>query len=97
MTSLEQMPHPTHCYCQFSKDIIHKWVVERYVKNIPTVQLLNSVNTAEEKEAIAAVALIDVDDDTLLQMMGNVDLPQQHILNCREHAKREVQRIKAEA
>ena len=46
-----------------------------------------------EKEIISIVALLDVDDDTMLDMMGDVDLPQHHIIHCRKNVKQMLQAI----
>jgi hypothetical protein len=80
--------HPTHCFCQFSAAELRKWAEKRYIEQHPTIELLQSSDDPHEKEVISAVALLDVDDDVLLAMMGNVDLPEHHILHCRETVKR---------
>jgi hypothetical protein len=33
-------------------------------------------------------SLLDVDEGTMLALMGDVNLPQHHIVHCREHVKR---------
>lgn len=79
--------HPTHCFCQVPDDDLRPWVVKRYIEGISTLALLDSTDDPYEKELISIVALLDVDDETLLEMMGNVHLPQHHILHCRENVK----------
>jgi len=44
--------------------------------------------TDEEREIISIVALLDVDDKTLCKMMGDVNLPEHHIIHCRENVKK---------
>ncbi len=94
--NLKHFPHPTKCYCQIPIETLRKWIIERYIKNRTTIDLLGSVNDTPAKEAITAVALIDTDDDTLLEMMGDVDLPDHHILHCREQVKKLINELKKE-
>lgn len=96
MMNLKHFPHPTKCYCQIPIETLRKWIIERYIKNRTTIDLLGSVSDTLAKEAITAVALIDTDDDTLLEMMGDVDLPDHHILHCREQVKKLINELKKE-
>ena len=82
--------HPKNCFCQISSEDLLFWAHKRYVENIPTLDLLNSVHDARQKEIISIVALLDADDKLLLEMMGDVNLPDHHILHCREELKKMV-------
>ena len=97
MRHMNHLPHPTKCFCQIPSETIRKWIIERYIKNRSTIDLLGSVSKPLDKEAISAVALVDADDSTLLQMMGNVDLPDHHILHCREQAKKLIEELRKES
>jgi hypothetical protein len=97
MMHMNHLPHPTKCFCQIPSETIRKWIIERYIKNRTTIDLLGSVSEPLDKEAISAVALVDADDSTLLQMMGNVDLPDHHILHCREQAKKLIEELRKES
>lgn len=88
--------HPKNCFCQIPSEEMRKWVIERYIKNRPTIELLNSVVDVHDKEVISAVALSDADDITLQKMMGDVNLPEHHILHCREQVKKLIREIKQE-
>ena len=94
MKHLDHLVHPTKCFCQIPSELIRKWVIERYVKNRSTIELMDSVSDPCDKEAISAVALLEADDSILLQMMSDVDLPDHHILDCREQAKKLVDELK---
>lgn len=87
----------TKCFCQISAEKIRKWGVERYINNRSTIELLDSVSDPLDKEAISAVALLDVDSSALLLMMGDVDLPDHHILHCRQNAKNMIEELKKDA
>jgi len=82
-----ELIHPTHCFCQIPEEELKPWVEKRYVEHTPTIELLHSTDNPHEKEIISIVAMLDVDEETLLNMMGNVDLPDHHILHCRENVK----------
>ena len=97
MMNFKHLPHPTKCFCQIPPETLKKWIVERYIKNRSTIDLLGSVSDPLAKEAITAVALVDTDDSTLLEMMGDVDLPDHHILHCRENAKKLIEELKKES
>ncbi len=94
MSHICYLSHPKKCFCQIPKSTLNKWVIERYIKNKPTLELLESATTVADKEAISAVALLDADDETLLDMMGDVNLSDHHILHCREQATRLVSKLK---
>lgn len=86
--NMKHLRHPTNCFCHIPIEDLKKWVLKRYKENIPTIELINLAQNEEEREIISVVALLDVDDATLLKMMGNVSLPEHHILHCRDNVKR---------
>ena len=96
MINFTHLPHPTKCFCQIPPEILRKWIIERYIKNRSTIDLLGSVTDMLAREAITVVALVDSDDEILLEIMGDVNLPDHHILHCREHAKKLIVELKKE-
>ncbi len=80
--------HPQHCFCEIPDAELAPWVQKRYGENIPTVKLLHSTDDPSQKEIISIVALLDVDEESMLKLMGDVDKPEHHIIHCREHVKR---------
>lgn len=95
MSHICYLAHPKKCFCQISSTLLKKWAIERYINNRPTLELLESVTSMSDKEAISAVALLDADDETLLDMMGDVNLADHHILHCRENARKLLLELKA--
>ncbi len=81
---------PTHCFCQVPDEEMRPWVEKRYVDHVPTMELLKSTDNAHDKEVISMVSMLDVDDDTLLGVMSDVDMPGDHILDCRETTRRKL-------
>ena len=78
---------PTHCFCQVPDEEMRPWVEKRYVDHIPTMELLQSTEDAHDKEVISIVSMLDVDDDTLVSTMAEVDMPDSHIIACREKVR----------
>ncbi|MBL7075972.1 MAG: hypothetical protein ISS31_00740 [Kiritimatiellae bacterium] len=79
---------PSHCFCQIPEQEMRPWVKKRHVDHVPTMELLQSTDDPHEKEVISIISMLDVDDDSLLSMMGDVDMPDHHIIHCRENVRR---------
>jgi len=79
--------HPHHCFCEIPNDELRPWVEKRYGEQIPTVELIRATDDPREKEIISIVALLDVDEESMLHMMGDVNKPEHHIIHCRENVK----------
>ncbi len=82
------MIHPTHCFCQIPTNELKEWAFKRYHEKISTVDLLKSTDDPHEREVICIVSLLDVDEETLFEMMGNVNIPEHRILHCREDTRK---------
>lgn len=78
---------PKHCFCEVSREELRPWVDKKYNEHIPTVDLINSTTDPHQKEIISIVALLDVDEETVIEMMGDVDKPTHHIIHCRENVR----------
>lgn len=87
MNEHNQDIHPGHCFCQIPDNELRVWATKRYKEHHSTMELLMSTNDPHEKEVIGIVALLDVDEESMLQMMGDVDKPTHHIIHCRQHVK----------
>ncbi len=47
-------------------------------------------NNKYDREVISIVALLDVNENTMISMMGDVDKPEHHIIECRANVKQMV-------
>jgi len=83
----DHLLHPKNCFCSISKDLLKKWFVKRYVEGIPTLELMNLADTESDKEAICVIAMFDLDEELMLEMMGDVNKPEHHIVHCRADVK----------
>ena len=88
MNEKSELIPPRHCFCEIPETELRPWVQKRYVDKIPTMTLLHSTNDLHQREIISIVALLDVDDESMLKLMGDVDKPDHHIIHCRESVKR---------
>ncbi len=91
--NIEHPIHPKKCFCQIPMKELKKWADKRFKDGIPTVELIDHANNDEEREIISIVALLDVDDQTLCEMMGDADLPEHHIIHCRENVKKRIMEL----
>jgi hypothetical protein len=80
--------HPQHCFCQIPDSELMYWVKKRYLEKIPTLDLLDSTDDPHEREVISIISMLDLDEDTMLELMGDVEMPIHHIVHCREHVKK---------
>lgn len=79
--------HPHHCFCEIPDAELRPWVEKRYGEKIPTVELIRATDDPREKEIISIVALLDVDEKSMLKLMGDVNQSEHHIIHCRENVK----------
>jgi hypothetical protein len=97
MLATAKLKHLKHCFCQIPLADLEKWFNKRYQQGIPTLELLAQAGSAYEREVITIVAMFELDDETALQLMGDVNLPEHHILHCREYFRHTLQQCLAEA
>ncbi len=86
--SHEHWKNPSRCFCQLPSEELKKWAIKRYCEHHSTMELLSSTSDPYEREQISAVALLDVDHQTMLQIMGGVDKPEHHIIHCLENLRK---------
>ncbi len=78
---------PIHCFCQYTEEELLPWVIKKYLEHVETLDLLTSTDDLTEREIISIVALLDVDEETLLTVMKNVPRDKEHIIKCRNNAR----------
>ena len=78
---------PEKCFCQIPGDDLQKWAEKRFYENRETIDLLSEAKSDYEKEIVSIVSLLDIDDTTMIEMMGDVDKPTHHILECRRNVR----------
>jgi len=83
MTKTESPIYPAHCFCAIPPEELKPWIIKRYAEQRSTVELLNSTRDEREREIITIVSMLDLDDDTVLELMRGVEETADHILACR--------------
>lgn len=86
-SSYSHLIHPQYCFCHVSRGELKKWAIKHYCEHYSTIDLLASTNDPHEKEAISIVALLDVDEEMVLKMMGDVNKSEHHLIHCRESVR----------
>jgi len=86
-----ELKRSKHCFCQIPLAELEMWFNKHYQQGIPTLELLAAANNAHEREVISIVAMFELDDASVLQLMGDVSLPEHHILHCREYFREKLQ------
>ncbi len=87
MSGYEELLRPTHCFCQIPDDELRAWVSKRYHQNCSTMELMQSTEDPHERELISIVAMLDVPDEVLLEVMCNAGMSDEHLIHCRSKAK----------
>ncbi|OGW87482.1 MAG: hypothetical protein A3A81_03875 [Omnitrophica bacterium RIFCSPLOWO2_01_FULL_45_10b] len=84
----KQKKKVTVCYCQIPMKKLIELVRMRFVENIQTEELMKRMNTDQEREYLATVALLDVSDQELVSMIeAGGPVQPDHLLACRQRAK----------
>jgi hypothetical protein len=76
------------CYCQIPLKKLVELVKMRFVEGVQTEELMKRLKSEDEREYLATVALLDVNEKDLTTMFEterSFDL--QHLLACRAKAK----------
>jgi len=81
------LPAPRRCFCQIPLRELKRWALLKYVEHASTVALLGLAKDRREREAVAIVALLDVPDDDVIQMMTPLTQPNCNVLDCRDHVR----------
>lgn len=84
MTEESDIISPDHCFCEIPEAELRPWVEKKHHLRQSTFELMQSTDDPHEKEIISIVALLDVDEDTMVRMMGGVKKPTHHIIHCRQ-------------
>ncbi|MBI2083310.1 MAG: hypothetical protein HYT76_07035 [Deltaproteobacteria bacterium] len=75
------------CYCHIPPDLLVKIVREKFIEKTPTLTLLQRYSGDQETEYVSTIALLDVPESEVREMLK--DQPQflAHFLDCRIHAR----------
>lgn len=82
---------PKACFCEYDLDDLIDVGYKRYVKNIPTVELMEKAISEKEKDEICLISMLDIDEDNLAEVMGDLIVDEKcHILSCRRLLRKQI-------
>jgi len=85
---LAEHAKPHLCYCQIPEDKLKELARLRYIEGIPTEELMARLKTPEERNYLAAIALLDVPAESLGRVVpGTEPGLLRHLFDCRYHVK----------
>lgn len=83
--------HTGKCYCDIPREWLGYLITQHYVHKVPTPELMAQLDTPEQKEWLAIVALLDVPRQHLLDHL-RLEAPEKmtHWLACHESIRFEL-------
>ena len=82
---------PKFCFCEYDIDELIDLGYRRYVKNIPTVELMNEAISEKEKDEVCVISMLDIDDDKLEEVMGDMTADKKcNIISCRRLLRKQI-------
>lgn len=73
-----------HCFCEVPYRILAELARDKYLKGYSTESLMRRCHTGEEREYVATVALLDVAEEVLEEIIPSKE-KLCHVLACREN------------
>lgn len=75
------------CFCQIPVEKLTQLVRMRFIEGVPTQELMKRMESAKDREYLATVALLDVKEDVLEEVVQAEDPSlMTHLLSCRAMA-----------
>lgn len=89
MTPTKSGPRPPRvgeCYCPIPPDFLVQIVREKFIDGIPTVVLMKKCADERERGYVNTIALLDVPEAEVREMLKDDADFLAHFLDCRRHA-----------
>lgn len=74
------------CYCHIPPDLLVELVRAKFLDRIPTVELVKRYTSGREREYVHTVALLDVPEIEVRELLKDDVAFLAHFLDCRRHA-----------
>lgn len=75
------------CYCHIPPDLLVKIVRGKFIEKIPTLTLLQQYSSDKETEYVSTIALLDVPESEVRELLKDHPKFLAHFLDCRIHAR----------
>ena len=73
-----------HCFCEIPFPVLAKLAKDKYLNGYSTEALMNQFSSGEERGYVATVALLDVSEEVLEEIIPS-KAKLCHVLACREN------------
>ena len=81
--------HNPGCFGNYDFDHISKFAIKRFVDGNSTISLLNQARTETEREEIALVCMLDVEDEIVLDVKLDCRYAEDcKVTNCRDKLRK---------
>lgn len=71
------------CFCDIPLRELESWARRRYIDGVETVDLMKEAETADDRAAIAVVALLTADEAFVMEQLQALEASDHHALDCR--------------
>lgn len=80
-------PRVGECYCHIPPDLLVQIVREKYIERVPTIELLKKYPGERERRHVYTIALLDVPEAEVRELLKDDAEFLAHFLDCRRHAR----------
>ena len=85
MTALTQVSQGNYVPTEGMKELLRRWFYLKFVQKMSTVELMTTASDLRNKSALSIVALLDVDEQMISQVVGKKRLI--FVQNCHAYLK----------
>jgi hypothetical protein len=82
-----KLEKPKRCFCKIPPAELAKWMHEKYVNGLSTMELMQKATTPYERELVTIIAMLDVDNEQLDRMLNHETKPGCNLRHCRDAVK----------
>lgn len=74
------------CFCRIPPEFLVRLVRAKFIERVPTVDLLKKCADERERRYVNTIALLDVPEAEVREMLKDEPVFLAHFLDCRRHA-----------
>lgn len=75
-----------NCYCHIPLDFLVRIVREKFFDRVPTIEIVKKYPSARERRFVETIALLDVPEADVRELLKSDAAFLAHFLDCRRHA-----------
>jgi hypothetical protein len=83
-----KLERPKRCFCKIPPAELAKWMHDKYINNLSTMELMQKAATPYERELVTIIAMLDVDEKELDRMLHHETKPGCNLKHCRDAVKK---------